>query len=153
SPRSTKESQMPIGSHQDDVANRDGKIPIDALALGHISHDVPLTRERLAVNPDPAAVGGDHAANGLDERALARSVRTDDADDLPFRDGDIDVPQDGPLVVTDREVVDFDRWSSGAWGRQLIHWRRGRVEGGRVGGTSYSGPWSRFLAYSFPVLP
>ena len=48
----------------------------------------PSVRDVAAAEHDPAAVGGDEAADQVEQRGLAGAVRTDDADDLALGDGE-----------------------------------------------------------------
>ncbi len=59
-----------------------------------------------AVEDDGAAVGLDHAADGPQQRRLARPVGADQGDDLALADLDLDVGEHGDAVVADAELAD-----------------------------------------------
>src|SRR5690606_12566648 len=97
---------MPIAAHQRNLAHSDGKIPIDAATLRHIGDASLGVIGWLAKQLYSAKVGTHKAQNRFDERRLAGTIRTDDADQLPGGNLHRNIEQSRGGTVADRQMLD-----------------------------------------------
>ena len=102
----------------------DGQIRENAATFRAVAHTQPddlvglEAGDRLAIEQHLSGRGPDHAGNGAERRRLARAVATDERQDLPLLDRQIDPVQglDGP--VSDAQILHFQQWhavDSVAW--------------------------------------
>jgi hypothetical protein len=77
---------------------------------GHAGRRPPVggkVRDVDAPEPHPPGFGPAEPADDVEQRRLARAVRTDDPDDLQFADLDGDVVQRPDAAESDRTAVDL----------------------------------------------
>ena len=102
-------ADLPVAPHRHHIEGVDGKFPVHTFPLGHIADKVSLLSIGLAVDEHAPGSLGHEVEHGLDKRALARTVRADDADELAFGGIEVDVPQNRLAVIGHRHVVNTQR--------------------------------------------
>ena len=133
-------AQRPVQAHSHQVEGAHRVVPVDALALRHVSHEPPLLAVGLAVDAHRAGHPRHQIEHALEQGALAGAVGTDDAGDHAVGGRQVDVPQHRPPAVGDGQVAHHQRAGrgierSGGWkrsGRAPASIVRG--VGGRRGG-------------------
>src|SRR6185312_2099989 len=97
----------------------DGEAAEDLLALECSAHSVPgapdgrTLGDVLALERDPAAVGSPMAGDDVEQRGLARSVRTDQPDGFSAVQGEIEVVQRAHAAVADADPLRVKEISHG----------------------------------------
>ncbi len=99
-------AEAAVGSHGNDIEGVHGEIPVDALALRHVGDPVAGLAVGHAIDVRPSRGARDQVEAGLEQGALAGSVRPDDADELALGDVQLDVPENWLPLIGDGEVVD-----------------------------------------------
>jgi len=96
-----------VQAHRHHVEHRGREVPVDAAALRHVADQAAHLFVGLAVKLDRARRARNELERGLDQRALARAVRTDDRHQHTLGHAQIDVPDSRPAVVGHRQIVDL----------------------------------------------
>ena len=100
---------MAPAAHQHDVAHADREVPVDLVDLGHVGDVGARLSDGAAEDADLAAQRADEAEDRLEERRLARAVRSDDADELALGHDEVDGLDRGRLAgVAGPEVVHLE---------------------------------------------
>ena len=118
--RSFEPPQPAERSHQHEVAHAHGRIPVAALALRNVADAAALRRHGPAEHADAAADQRHQTQDRLDERAFAGAVRPDDGDQLRLVQRQVDIPQNGALMIRHRNVVNVEHGGVGC-GRGGVH--------------------------------
>ena len=90
-PGPAQPANRPVAAHEDHVPRGHREVPVDVFSLGDEGDSGGSAPDVLAGQPDAAGRGREDAGDGFQERALAATVRADEADNDTRRDDRIDL--------------------------------------------------------------
>lgn len=105
---SAEPAEAVVGTHQDDVENGDGEVPVDGLALRDVTDTSEHLVEGFVEDFDPAVIRRNGAHDGFDEGGFPSTVGADESGEGAGVDFHIDAVKHGLAIVGYGEVVGFD---------------------------------------------